>query len=89
MSSVMSNVLELLQEVNPEINASMAADLRSGLVAINQQVQVDSASADWSLNSWWQWLDDEGYNRDTFLASLQGLCASRLDADALADLVTA
>jgi hypothetical protein len=85
----MTIVLQLLQEVDPAISASMAADLRAALVAINQQVEVDPASADWSLNSWWQWLEDEGYNRDPLLATLQRLGASRLDAAPLADLVAA
>jgi len=78
VSFVMSNVLELLQKVNPAINESMADDLRAGLVAINRQVQVDSASTDWSLNSWWQWLDDEGYDREAFLGALNQLCAAKL-----------
>jgi hypothetical protein len=67
----MSNLLQLLQEVDPAITPEMAADLRAVLVAINQEVEAERTSLEWSLNSWWQWLDDEGYNREAFIGALR------------------
>jgi len=82
----MSALLALLQESDPSITATMAADLRAGLVAINQQVQAEPASQEWSLNSWWQWLDDEGYERQALLLALQQICVARIGEPALAEI---
>lgn len=83
----MSTLLALLQDADPTLSASMAADLRVGLVATNHQVQAEPASIEWSLNRWWQWLDDEGYNREAFREALQRFAAARINTAALADLV--
>ena len=83
----MSNVLQLLQEVDPAISTSVAADLRAVLVAVDQQVKADVASMNWSLNGWWRWLEEDGYNRDTLHATLQGLCISRMGEAAWSELV--
>ena len=85
----MSTLMALLLDVDPANTSSVAADLRAGLVAINQQVQTELSSLEWSLNSWWQWLDDEGYDRQALLQPLQRLCAARIDAQAMAKLVEA
>jgi hypothetical protein len=50
-------------------------------------VQAEPASQEWSLNSWWQWLDDEGYERQAFLLPLQQLCLARIGEQAMAKLV--
>jgi hypothetical protein len=85
----MSTLLALLQDADPTLSSSMAADLRVGLVAINHQAQAEPASIEWSLNRWWQWLDDEGYNREVFREALQRLAAARISTAALADLFAA
>jgi len=82
----MSTLLALLQDVDPAMTPSLASDLRAGLVAINQQAQAEPASEEWSLNRWWQWLDDEGYDREALLLPLQRFCAARIGAPALAQL---
>lgn len=69
----MSSLLEQLQSIDPAITAANAAELRVGLVALNQQAQAEPASASWSLNRWWQWLDEEGYSRDVLLDTLNSL----------------
>lgn len=69
----MSSLLEQLQSIDPAITATHAAELRVGLVALNQQAQAEPASAAWSLNRWWQWLDEEGYSRDVLLDTLNSL----------------
>lgn len=86
-SSAMSSLLQLLQDVDPTINASIAAELRTALVAINQQAQAEPASASWSLSNWWGWLEEQGYNREAALAVLKSLCSARIGAQALAGLV--
>jgi hypothetical protein len=66
----------------------MADDLRACLVALNRQAQVEPSSPEWSLNAWWRWLDDEGYNREAFAEVLQRLGAARISEAQLTNLVT-
>jgi len=83
----MSNLLQAFQGVDPTAPASMANDLRACLVAINRQAQAEPSNTELSLNAWWQWLDDEGYNREAFAEALQRLGAARISEAHLANLV--
>jgi len=83
----MSSLLAMLHDINPGISSTAAADLRAALVAINRQAQADPGSIAWSLNSWWQWLDDEGYDREALREPLDQICAASIGEEALAKLV--
>ena len=85
----MSSLLESLQAIDPNIDANSAADVRSCLVALAVELQggeEQDSRLEGSLNAWWQWLDDEGYNRESFGAVMRQVTASCLGAE-LGDLL--
>jgi hypothetical protein len=78
----MAHLLALLQELDPTISPTMAAELRAALVAISLELQCEGSSRQFSFNDWWQWLDQEGYDPVSVLSVLRQLCRARLGADA-------
>ena len=76
----MATLIDLLQEVDPAVSSTQAANLRAGLAAISQEWQRNTISRQFSLNDWWRWLDDEGYSRESFLSALCLLGRARMGA---------
>jgi len=76
----MATLIDLLQEVDPAVSSTQAANLRAGLAAISQEWQRNTISRQFSLNDWWRWLDDEGYSRESFLSALCLLGRARIGA---------
>jgi uncharacterized membrane protein len=76
----MATLIDLLQEVDPAVSSTQAANLRAGLAAISQEWQRNTISRQFSLNDWWRWLDDEGYSRESFLSALCLLGRDRMGA---------
>ena len=62
------------------------AILGDGLSAISHELHTTQTSESSSLNNWLQWLDDQGYDREAFVESLQGLCRAHLDGQSYAQL---
>ena len=74
----MPALLETLQLSHPSIAAEAAAEFRTALVAILQQLEQDETAANRSLQGWWTWLDEEGYDRDGFGLILNQVCEAKL-----------
>ena len=70
--------LETLQLIDPAIASEAAAEFRTALVAILQQLEQDDTAANRSLQGWWTWLDEEGYDRDGFGLILNQVCEAKL-----------
>jgi hypothetical protein len=69
----MSEFLNILQNLNPDIESSQADELRAVFVALSQQTENVEDSTTWSLNRWLQWLDDEGFDRTALMGTLNSL----------------
>ncbi len=82
----MSSVLDLLQAAVPGIQPQAAADFRSTLVAIAKELPSASGAEHRSLQQWWQWLDEEGYDRDGLVQILRQFCRARIGEEGLAVL---
>ena len=82
----MSSVLDLLQAAVPGIQPQAAADFRSTLVAIAKELHSASGAEHRSLQQWWQWLDEEGYDRDGLVQILRQFCRARIGEEGLAVL---
>jgi hypothetical protein len=74
----MASLLETLQLIHPAIASEAAAEFRTALVAILQQLEQDETAANRSLQGWWTWLDEEGYDRDGFGLILNQVCEAKL-----------
>ena len=74
----MASLLETLQLIHPAIASEAAAEFRTALVAILQQLEQDDTAANRSLQGWWTWLDEEGYDRDGFGLILNQVCEAKL-----------
>ncbi|MCX5969101.1 MAG: hypothetical protein NTV57_16015 [Cyanobacteria bacterium] len=82
----MPALLETLQLIHPAMAAGAAAEFRSALVAILQQLDQDETAVNRSLQGWWQWLDEEGYDRDGFGLILNQVCEAKLGVQGGAEL---
>jgi len=82
----MTSVFELVQAVDPAIQSQSVADFRSTIAAIATELHSDTGAEHRSLQQWWQWLDDEGYDRDGLIHILRQFCRRRLGDDGLAAL---
>ena len=82
----MPSLLESLQLINPAVAAGAAAEFRSALVAILQQLDQDEAAVNRSLQGWWQWLDEEGYDQEGFGLILNQVCEAKLGEQGDAEL---
>jgi hypothetical protein len=78
----MNSLLQQLADIDPCISAGQAAEFRTVSLAIAQRLQGEPTSLPLSLNDWWQWLDDEGYDRDIFGPILGRICSARMDDSA-------
>jgi len=78
----MNSLLQQLADIDPGISAGQAAEFRTVSLAIAQRLQGEPTSLPLSLNDWWQWLDDEGYDRDIFGPILGRICSARMDDSA-------
>ena len=84
----MPALLETLQLSHPSIAAEAAAEFRTALVAILQQLEQDETAADRSLQGWWTWLDEEGYDRDGFGLILNQVGEAKLGQQGQAELLS-
>ncbi|MCX5969109.1 MAG: hypothetical protein NTV57_16055 [Cyanobacteria bacterium] len=82
----MTTFTEALIQIVPEIRTDGAAAVRSSLIGLGRQLQEDPESQTHSLQTWWQWLDDEGYDRETFATILTQVCNARIGEQPLAEL---
>jgi len=71
----------------PLLSPSELNILGDGLIAIANELHGNAAASANSLNSWQQWLEDEGYAGMQFCAALRNLCRQRLDAMACGKLL--
>ena len=83
----MNTLLQQLAEIDPGVSAGQAAEFRTVSLAIAQRLHGDPTSLPLSLNDWWQWLDDEGYDRDIFGPILGRICSARMDDSAFHHLL--
>ena len=84
----MASLLETLQQSHPSIASEAAAEFRTALVAILQQLEQDETAADRSLQGWWTWLDEEGYDRDGFGLILNQVGEAKLGQQGQAELLS-
>ena len=84
----MPSLLESLQLINPAVAAGAAADFRSALVAILQQLDQDEAAVNRSLQGWWQWLEEEGYEQEGFGLIFNQVCEAKLGEQGHAELLS-
>ena len=84
----MPALLETLQLSHPSIASEAAAEFRTALVAILQQLEQDETAADRSLQGWWTWLDEEGYDRDGFGLILNQVGEAKLGQQGQAELLS-
>ena len=59
---------------------------RNGLWAMAMQLQSDETAAALSLAQWWDWLDQEGYERQPFAAALRQIAQACLEPSQWAQL---
>jgi hypothetical protein len=84
----MTTFTEALTGIIPDIRTGTAADVRSSLIGLARQLQQDPDSQAHSLQTWWQWLDDEGYDRETFTTILAQICKVRIGEQSLNELTS-
>ena len=84
----MTNFTEALIQIVPDIRTDGAAAVRSCLIGLGRQLQEDPDSQTHSLQTWWQWLDDEGYDRETFATILSQICKVRIGEQSLNELTS-
>ena len=84
----MTTFTEALIQIVPDIRTGTAADVRSSLIGLARQLQQDPESQTHSLQTWWQWLDDEGYDRETFATILAQICKVRIGEQGLFELTS-
>jgi len=83
----MNTLLQQLAEIDPGVSTGQAAEFQTASLAIALRLHGDPTSLPLSLNDWWQWLDDEGYDRDIFGPILGRICAARMDDSAYHQLL--
>jgi hypothetical protein len=84
----MQKFTQELTQIDPKIATNKAAEFRSSLIAFNRQLQDAPDSQAHSLQTWWQWLDDEGYDRETFKAILSQICTVKIGEQSLNKLTS-
>jgi len=84
----MATFTEALTGIIPDIRTGAAAEVRSSLFGLARQLQQDPDSQSHSLQTWWQWLDDEGYDRETFSTVLAQICKARIGEQSLNELTS-
>ena len=70
----------------PGIAAAAVAGFRACLLAIANAMQAGSEDQDQSLLSWWQWLDEEGYERQALVEVLSQVGRATIGDGAFAEL---
>ena len=86
MSAVVMELKKELAALNARLSNDEVGAFRSCLCAIAARLQSEEAAATLSLAEWWQWLDDEGYERERFAAALRHICQSSLSEPAWTEL---
>jgi hypothetical protein len=84
----MATFTQELTEIAPNIASHEAAAFRSSLIALGRQLQDEPDSQAHSLQTWWQWLDDEGYDRETFATILAQICKAKIGEQSLLELTS-
>ena len=82
----MTNLREYLAQINPQIGTGAVAGFRSSLVAISAEVNGQPEAMELSLQQWWQWLDDEGYDRDDFARVATAVISANIGNQGLAEI---
>ena len=70
----------------PLVVGISVADFRAALVAMGREMHDDTQAAHQSLWTWWQWLDDEGYERQAFAEVLCQVGRTTIGDEAFAEL---
>ena len=86
MSAVVMELKKELAALNARLSNDEVGAFRSCLCAMATRLQSEEAAATLSLAEWWQWLDDEGYERERFAAALRHICQSSLSEPAWTEL---
>jgi hypothetical protein len=82
----MDSVFDTLHSIDPSIESHAAGDFSSTLAAIFRKLTSDSGAEKLSLQQWWQWIDEAGYDRDGFIKMLQQFCRARIGDDGVEEL---
>lgn len=75
----METFTQELIAISARISRDAAAACRGCLCAIVEQLQQQPEAERWSLQDWWQWLDEEGYDRQSLGLTLRHLCEASLE----------
>ena len=70
----------------PLVVGISVADFRAALVAMGREMHDDTQATHQSLWTWWQWLDDEGYERQAFAEVLCQVGRTTIGDEAFAEL---
>ena len=62
------------------------AGFHAALVAIGREMHEETQAGHQSLGAWWQWLDDEGYERQAFAEVLCQIGRTTIGEEAFAEL---
>jgi len=84
----MDSLQEELLQVDPALAAGSNHEFRATLVAISQRLEQEPEAETHSLQAWWEWLDDEGFDREAFAATLRQICQARVGDGATTQLVS-
>lgn len=84
----MDSLQEELLQVDPALAAGSNHEFRATLVAISQRLEQEPEAETHSLQAWWEWLDDEGFDREAFAATLRQICQSILGDGATPQLLS-
>ena len=86
MSTVVMELDKELAALNVSISNHEVGAFRSCLCAMAARLRSEDSAAALSLAEWWQWLDDEGYERESFATALRHICQSSLSEPAWTEL---
>lgn len=78
MQTADSELSNALAALHADASGTAVAAFRTCLCAIALRLQSEPQAAQDSLAHWWRWLDQEGYDREPFAATLQQICSSSL-----------
>ena len=75
----MTTLVERLRAPEIGIDAASAQEFRAGLAALTLAMQgAEHEAMQRSLQGWWDWFEDEGYDRDAIATALRRLVTARI-----------
>jgi len=86
MTVLATDLAKQLAVLNAGGGAGEVDGFRNGLWAMAVQLQSDETAAALSLAQWWDWLDQEGYERQPFAAALRQIAQACLEPSQWAQL---